>query len=238
MKCDEKTLSCLLSLVLLLSPVLGVPVSAYDADITGTGYANQTYLESYAAQAVNETELGCNYTPTSTTFKVWAPEAEAVQINFSRDTGNLANAGVDYDMAAVTVDMIPSTASDMTEGLDDYGLVYSGTTIVYQTKTSMRHYYKIIDQAKFDLIADSVTFNGEKVDHQTKDGKIYFELTNIAAADLDKPYTLTIGTNDYQYSVLDYARACLSSIFVPYATSLLVSATYWYNQAANAYFGS
>ena len=62
-------------------------------------------------------------------------------------------------------------------------------------------------------------------------------MKNIAAADLDAAYTLKIGTNEYQYSVLDYVRECLNAKNAPYTTRQLVSATYWYNQAANAYFG-
>ena len=159
------------------------------------------------------------------------------QINFNRNTGKLASAGVEYSMAAVTADMIPSTASDMESGLDEFGLAYAGTTIVYLSKTSMRHYYTVTDQVKFDAVKDDITFNGEKVDFKEKDGKIYFDLTDIPAADLDTPYTLSIGTNDYRYSVLDYVRDCFNSVYVPYATSQLVSAIYWYNQAADVYFG-
>ena len=139
--------------------------------------------------------------------------------------------------AAVTLDMIPSTASDMEGGLADYGLAYAGSTIVYMSKTAMRHYYTVNDWTKFNAVKDNIIFGGRKVDSQTKDGMIFFELTDIAAADLDTPYTLSIGTNVYRYSALDYVRACLGSVYVPYATAQLVSATYWYNQAANDYFG-
>ena len=65
---------------------------------------------------------------------------------------------------------------------------------------------------------------------------IYFEKTNIAAPDLDTLYTLNIGESSYDYSVLDYVRECLDSDDVSHNTFLLVSATYWYSQAANAYF--
>ena len=159
------------------------------------------------------------------------------QINFDRNTANLADRGLLYTMLDVTVDMIPSTASDMTEGLDEYGLQYAGTTLVYLAKTSMRHYYTVVDWDKFNAVKDSITFNGEKASYQMKDGKIYFELKNIAAADLDTVYTLRIGTNEYQSAALDYVRNCLSASNAPYTTKQLVMATYWYNQAANAYFG-
>lgn len=112
----------------------------------------------------------------------------------------------------------------------------AGTTIVYLTKTSIRHYYTVTDQDKFDAVKNGITFNGEKAEYFSKDGKIYFELTDVAAADLDTQYTLTIGETGYSYSVLDYVRECLSAPNAPYATKQLVSATYWYNRAADGYF--
>ena len=156
---------------------------------------------------------------------------------FDRNLDDLADKGLDYTLTEVTPDMISPSARDMESGLDAYGLKYEGSTIVYLSKTSLRHYYTITDQAKFDLVKDSVMFDGEPVDYSTKDGKIYFEVTNIGAADLDTPYPLQIGTNIYSYTVLDYVRECIKAKYTPYQTMLLVFATYWYNQAANAYFG-
>lgn len=60
----------------------------------------------------------------------------------------------------------------------------------------------------------------------------YCDLTEVRIVNVE-----TIGTNEYQYSVLDYVRNCLNSENVPYNTMTLISATYWYNQAANDYFG-
>lgn len=232
---------------------VSVPVAEMTYDVTATltvggeELATDTYSVKQYADTILSNVYKTKYIAAGNTEEQYNKLATLViamldygakaQINFKRNTGNLSNAGLDYSMAAVTVDMIPSTASDMESGLDDYGLAYAGTTIVYLSKTSMRHYYNITDQAKFNLVKDNITFNGEKVEYKTKNGQIYFELTDIAAADLDTPYTLSIGINDYQYSVLDYVRACLSSVYVPYATAQLVSATYWYNQAANDYLG-
>ena len=66
--------------VLMLTSVFTVAASAADVDLSGSGYANQTYLETYAAQAAKESGLGVTYTPTATTFKVWAPEATSVMV--------------------------------------------------------------------------------------------------------------------------------------------------------------
>ena len=91
-----------------------------------------------------------------------------------------------------------------------------------------------------DFLAVQVNITGENSGVfyvEIKDGKIYFEVTNIGAADLDTPYPLQIGTNIYSYTVLDYVRECIKAKYTPYQTMLLVFVTYWYNQAANAYFG-
>ena len=66
--------------VLMLMSVFTVAASAAEADLSGTGYSNQSYLESYAKEAAKVTDLGATYTPTATTFKVWAPEATSVQV--------------------------------------------------------------------------------------------------------------------------------------------------------------
>ena len=113
------------------------------------------------------------------------------QIQFNRNIRNLANKGVDYSMEDVDAQMITTAPSDMEAGLEDYGISYAGSTIVYLSKTSLRHYYMITDLEKFDAVKDNITFNGEKVEYKTKDGMICFEYSDIAAADLDTPYTLT-----------------------------------------------
>ncbi len=168
------------------------------------------------------------------------------QEQFDRDIGNLADKKLTpadfespyyYDPETVTVEMISANGSDMYAGLESFGLEYKGSTIVYLTETSIRHYYKITDQTAFDAIKGNITFNGAAVDYTKRNGEIYFELKNVAAPDLDSPYILSINGTEYSYSVMDYAKACLLSDKVSDSTKALVAATYLYNQAANTYFG-
>ena len=159
------------------------------------------------------------------------------QIQFNRNIDHLANEGIDYTPTEVTADTIGDTgASDMRAGLAAYGLEYNGSSIVYLSETSMRHYYKIVDEDLFNAVKDNITFDGKKVSYTWKNGEIYFELKNIAAAELDDLYTLKIGDSEYKYSVLDYLKACLSSDKTTANMKALAAATYLYNQAANAYF--
>lgn len=78
--------------------------------------------------------------------------------------------------------------------------------------------------------------NEEKVGYTVKGGEIYFELKNISAPDIDTPYTLHIGDNDYHYAVTDYIKSYLTN-GKNNETKALAAAMYYYNQAANNYFG-
>ena len=210
----------------------------YDTDTYSVKrYADTILSNDYKTKylAANHTEE--EYNKLAALVKAMLIYGAKAQTWFDRNLDDLADKGLDYTLAEVTPEMISPSARDMESGLDAYGLKYEGSTIVYLSKTSLRHYYTITDQAKFDLVKDSVMFDAEPVDYHTKNDQIYFEVTDIGAADLDTPYPLQIGTSIYSYTVLDYVRECIKAKYTPYQTMLLVFATYWYNQAANAYFG-
>ena len=141
--------------------------------------------------------------------------------------------------ADVTPDMIKTDATDMNAAdFSTYGLQYSGSTIVFLSETSMRHYFKITDRDKFDSVKGNITFGSDTpIGYTVKGDEIYFELKNISAPDLDTLYTLSIDVAEYRYSVLDYVKACLASDKTGDDMKALAAAAYLYNQAANAYFG-
>ena len=89
---SRRIISIILAVVLTLS-VVTVSASAYQADLSASGYYNQNYLEdSFASKAYNEKNLGCTYTKNATTFKVWAPEATGVSVKLFT-TGTDAESG-------------------------------------------------------------------------------------------------------------------------------------------------
>ena len=168
------------------------------------------------------------------------------QVQFNRNPDTLINSEFVTDdptspyyyvPEVVDASMINTGSSNMKSDLADYGLEYQGSTIVYLSKTSMRHYYKVTDQAKFDAVKDEITFNGDKCGYVTKNDMIYFELQDISAPDLDTLYTLKIGTSEYKYSVLDYVKTCLTSDDSTESLKNLSKATYRYNKAADIFFG-
>ena len=210
----------------------------YDTDVYSVkDYADTILSDDYKTKYLADNHTEEQYNKLATLVKAMLIYGAKAQLWFDRNLDDLADAGLVYTLTEVTPEMISPSARDMESGLDAYGLKYEGSTIVYLSKTSLRHYYTITDQAKFDLVKDSIMFDAEPTDYHTKDGKIYFEVTDIGAADLDTPYPLQIGTNIYSYTVLDYVRECIKAKYTPYQTMLLVFATYWYNQAANDYFG-
>lgn len=126
----------------------------------------------------------------------------------------------------------------MTLGLEDFGLSYSGSTLVFLSTTSLRHYYKIVNQEKFDQVKDSIFFGSDQpAGYTVKGEEIYFEYRDIPAPELDAPILLRIGGAEYRYSALDYVRACLLSEKISSGMKALAKATCLYNQVANGYFG-
>ncbi|MBQ3417814.1 MAG: type I pullulanase [Ruminococcus sp.] len=93
----RKLLCALLAAVLLISS-LSISAFAEELDLADSGaYYNQNLYENYASKAVNETGLGATYSAASTTFKVWAPEAQSVSVR-------LYTTGTDSESGAKTID--------------------------------------------------------------------------------------------------------------------------------------
>ena len=160
----------------------------------------------------------------------------AAQALFDIDANNPADAALTA-LADISTNDIHPTGTNMTEGLAEYGLEYTGSTLVCRSETVIRHYYTVTNQNAFALVKDSISINGESVRYKERNNEIYFEIKNIAAADLDTDYTLTIGDKAYPYSVMDYVSRALQAIDNSNALWKLVTALFRYNQAANAFFG-
>ena len=166
-----------------------------------------------------------------------------IAFNHNNSADKYANKDVSYTMNTVTSTMIDNaikaannneTKSSMTSGTGDFGLQYYGSSVVYLTKTSLRHYYTVTNQDTYDT--QKSTLAGSFTEHTDKLPYIYFELEDIPAAQLDALQEFTIGGHTYKYSVLDYAKSLLGSGYDESANNL-GKATYWYNYYANIYFG-
>ncbi|MBQ1717270.1 MAG: type I pullulanase, partial [Ruminococcus sp.] len=87
----KKTLSLLLASVLVMGTATVAANAAVDDDSVGA-YSNQNYLETQASAAYNTNDLGSTYSPGSTTFKTWSPDASAVKVKLYK-TGSDGEAG-------------------------------------------------------------------------------------------------------------------------------------------------
>lgn len=121
--------------------------------------------------------------------------------------------------------------------LDDYGLEYYNSTIIYLTKVTIRHYYKVTDWDKFNAVAGSVTFGGKSTAYKTNGGYIYFDYAGVDAVNSPVPYVLNIGDYSFSYSVYNYIYLCLTSDMKD-STKKLVTAAFYFSESANNYFNS
>ena len=124
----------------------------------------------------------------------------------------------------------PSKARTNMSAKNPTGLEYAGSSVVFLTKTSLRHYYRITkdDYAK---TGEGAAFKF----YVENDNYVYFERTDIPAAELDNFQDFEIEGNHYYYSALDYSRNVLLNPNSTAAEKNLARATYLYNKAANEY---
>lgn len=162
------------------------------------------------------------------------------QTAFNRTNVALANGDNDYFNYEVTEKKITdavkaanngSDYSDMRYDTSSLGLTYQGTSVIYLSKVTLRHYYIISDKSKFDTIKDTANFR-----YGTKDKYIYFEKTDIPAPEFDDLQEFSIGGRKYLFSVLDYVSAAMKNVNISDKEKELVKASYRYNAAANEYF--
>lgn len=147
----------------------------YDTDTYSVKqYADTILSDDYKTAYLEENHTEEEYNKLAAIVKAMLIYGAKAQLWFDRNLDDLADAGLEYTLSEVTPEMIAPSARDMESGLSAYGLKYEGTTIVYLTKTSLRHYYTITDQAKFDLVKDSVMFDAEPAEYHTQAANAWF----------------------------------------------------------------
>ena len=226
-----------------ITATLTVGGKTYKDTYSAVTYANVILTDSdFAERYVNaENEKGKNgqerLEQLQTLVKMMLEYGTKAQIRFDRNTDNLANGGTDFFSDEVT---LTSNADNMSEYLSACGLEYVGTSVVYLSKTTLRHYYKIVEPDLFtEEIQSGITFDGTAVTYGTRNGMIYFDKINISASNLDTAYVISINGHDYRYSALDYSALSYNGDDKSYGESIakqLAAAVYRYNTAANAFF--
>lgn len=154
------------------------------------------------------------------------------QTRFGVKDFKLANEDVKYTMQPITADHIKTQKTEMgDENLYKSGLNYIGTSVLFLSGTTLRHNYAVTDAYLLEQIKDTANF-----DFVNKGSRVCFERKNIPATQLDVDFVFTLGKSTYRYSVLDYCKLVIANESKSQTDRELAMATFWYNDAAKAYF--
>ncbi len=215
--------------------------------ITTTGETNSHYysVKQYADYILANTDV--------TTYVEAAPLVQAMlnyggysQKYFGHNTDALANSNLYSDttdpVLTETVEIDDTYA--FTAPQDDIGLKYYGSSLLLNSKTTVRHYFTITGEETFADVKANYTFTlsgaTTPLTPKMSRGMVYVDIVNINAAELDNIFTLTVSngtdTFDVSYSPFSYAKYVLEYSLARENLINVIKAMYLYNEAANAYF--
>jgi hypothetical protein len=183
--------------------------------------------------------------------------------------GTMAQNYFEYNSDASANDVLDGNIQEMTvtaEQLEGYaiekdgttdGIAYVGATLVLESETSVRFYFKLDEGASisdytFQAVNKdtdaTVKLAGPAKGTGALAGYYFVQVSNIVAQRLDYRYTVTVTKNGdagestgnitVTYGPLTYAYNQLSSESSTVAMKNLVQALYHYNQAAKTYFAN
>lgn len=98
--------------------------------------------------------------------------------------------------------------------------------MIYLDDNTLRHYF----------IKDTDNFNPSDFPKNKLNYYYYVEKTGIPAKKLDTLQTFTAGDQTFKYSAPDFAKLIITGS-ADKASQNLAKALYWYNKAANKFFG-
>ena len=137
---------------------------------------------------------------------------------------NNENLDANTEMDAVTADTLASFDKQISGNLPE-GITYYGSSLLLESNTTMRHYFKVAEGTD----VSALSFSGSKSNYY------YIDIPNISAEKLGTIQNVTIGSCTISYSPMSYAYAVLSSKNTSESLKNLVKSLYLYEQAAEAY---
>ncbi len=164
----------------------------------------------------------------------------AAQTMFDYNTDILANRYLeDYDQEIVNVDSSVLHGYIKQIGTAINGVTYAGTSTVWESNTSIRHYFNVEEGANITFKLD-----GKELTPAVGKYGTYVAIEGIVAKDMAKTYTVTIsnGTEEQiiEYSVYSYFYDILKDAKNMYtdAEKNAIMAAYHYSQAAITYLNT
>lgn len=119
-------------------------------------------------------------------------------------------------------DFMMSSSGNLPKGIE-----YYGSSLLLESQTTLRHYFKVADGTE----VSAYNFSGNK------DNYYYIDISDISSLKLNKANQTTIGEYTISYSPLSYAYAVVNNENATDSLKALVKALYLYNQASVAYNG-
>lgn len=191
---------------------------------------------TYSVKKYADGLLAGDYSEESKTLiKAMLNYGAMAQKLFDYKTDSLANAGLaasDQDLSAITADTLATYAKEKqsVEGV----ATLAGTILSLESETTLKLFFSDVAEGA------TFTYNGAAIT-PTQSGSYYMvAITNIAAKDLNKDYTVTINGKDFTFSAMSFCENVLKENYTGEKKEELVNvakALYAYSVAADAYFG-
>lgn len=221
-----------------------ITAQMFDGEKAGTvyTYSVKEYAEYLLAHQADSEE----YADAAAMVKAMLNYGSYAQVYFKNTANGLANDSEyiteeEKAVSSVTAEMLEQY-KNQTSRENDF-VKFEGSNLSLLSQTALRLWFTFGNEA----IADSAAFTceGEPLTAVQSGSYYYAEITDIAAQDLDKAYTLTVSYGgealDVSFSVMAYCYDVLSRETTAARTQALkntVAALYLYNAEANNYFGA
>ena len=157
------------------------------------------------------------------------------QIGLNYRTDDLANAGLAAEEKILPGSVDAAAWAHQISGSEE-GIQLVSASLLLEAKTTVRIYFRLTGEKEIEdytFLAD-----GKTVRPQASGGQYFIELSDIVAKDLDRMYTVNLGSISIDYSGLSYVNQIMNWSAAPENMVDTAKALYVYAMAANAFFES
>lgn len=180
---------------------LGAPEMTEDITLTVTAGENTLLQNTYSIQAYAHYLLeGDASEETKALLKEMLNYGAKAQIYFNHKTDDLANAGYEIDAQAV----IPSDTPEVTVTDSLPGIIYHGTSMVFESKLALRYYFFTLKGTE----GYTFTVDGIPYTPIPKDEYYYIEVSGIGPDQMDTQMEIAVtgdsGRLSFHYSPMTF----------------------------------